>query len=163
GAEALRRSWFFPIFAMLAPAATVLVTGYIWGVRPSGWTILPAPIVAAPCMLGYGFVLTPIALGILLVLTFRDSAKAIGRSGALRACSVAGLAGFILCGALYAHVARSDRLGRELIAAVERNDLPRVAHLIYEGANPNAPDGQGQTAVMAAIRKDRPALLKYLL
>jgi len=56
-----------------------------------------------------------------------------------------------------------EEQGKKLIAAVKKNDLEQVKMLLAEGADPNAADRNGETALMLAAIKKMPGMVNLLL
>ncbi|NQV98703.1 MAG: ankyrin repeat domain-containing protein [Rhodospirillales bacterium] len=73
------------------------------------------------------------------------------RSQAVLSLFIAGLLCLTLAGAGVA--ATKDALSKNLIEAVWKNDLPAVQRLVGEGADPNATDEKGFSAVDIAVDK----------
>jgi ankyrin repeat protein len=60
-------------------------------------------------------------------------------------------------------VKRRDTLNNELILAAERGDLKKLEELIKAGANLNAQDHKGRTAMLAATHSNKPEIVKILI
>ncbi|MFD0673053.1 ankyrin repeat domain-containing protein [Cohnella sp. GCM10027633] len=54
-------------------------------------------------------------------------------------------------------------MDRQLISAAERGDNDRLRQLLQEGADMNARDSRGRTAIMAATHGNRPEAVKLLI
>jgi len=57
----------------------------------------------------------------------------------------------------------NPKLNQQLIAAAERGDVDAVRNLLTQGANINAQDARGRTAIMAATHKNQVEVVRALI